>query len=373
QLLNRESLDRGESQRPEFGESIFVPWSFVQRRLLDSDPLSTFPERYSVETFPSGHQWGEVKAEADRVPIELQSQLRMAKRASMSGSPSYAGREIPEGVSEHAHTGTATRSLNKVFAFGCVLAGSGIVALTLLIALFVFQGGFRKSRRTFQAGDTMQLMPSFQYQRPGESDFEVGQLGVPQQNTSVTLVPLPRMKPLPPQPLPTIKTLASDRQEHGFAGMAMGDTFRDQAPSGGVLVGLRLVKGREWGGAIRSVQPIYQVGSGYVLGGLLGPTEGIDQIQYLAKPGYVVGQIRAQVGLALNAIQVEFYPASDSLPANATPYSSTWFGSVGGSPYELVDPQLTDVRIVGVDVVLGSEIMSIQAVTGSNASTPQKP
>jgi hypothetical protein len=113
----------------------------------------------------------------------------------------------------------------------------------------------------------------------------------------------------------------------------------------------------EWSGALRSLQPIYQVAQRYVLGKVLGPAQGVDQMQLVARPGYAVGTIRIQSGLALNALQVEFHPRSDKLPPDAKPYSSPWFGSLGGAPY-----QLTNGPFVGVDACVHGEIIGLQLV-----------
>ena len=70
------------------------------------------------------------------------------------------------------------------------------------------------------------------------------------------------------------------------AGHERGDAFTDSAPEGGLLVGLQIVKGKSWGGALCAVQPVYQVGTGYQLGQRHGARGG-DEHQVIAKPGSV--------------------------------------------------------------------------------------
>lgn len=121
------------------------------------------------------------------------------------------------------------------------------------------------------------------------------------------------------------------------AGAAAGTAFDDAAPAGGLLVGLRCAKGTNWGGAIQAVQPIYQVGPGYAVGGRHGKLGG-DEQTLVAKPGYAVGAVQARAGLALNAIQLEFYRIAGQRLDPADRYTSPWVGCDGGSPYQL-DPQ----------------------------------
>jgi hypothetical protein len=121
------------------------------------------------------------------------------------------------------------------------------------------------------------------------------------------------------------------------AGSESGTPFSDAAPDGGVLVGLRCAKGKNWGGALQAVQPIYQVGVGYALGKRHG-TEGGDEHDLLAKPGYAIGAINARAGLVLNAIQVVFYRHDGQQLDPADRYESEWVGSEGGGPFQL-DPK----------------------------------
>ena len=121
------------------------------------------------------------------------------------------------------------------------------------------------------------------------------------------------------------------------AGAAAGTAFDDAAPAGGLLVGLRCAKGTNWGGAIQAVQPIYQVGPGYAVGGRHGKLGG-DEQTLVAKPGYAVGAVQARAGLALNAVQLVFYRIAGQRLDPADRYASPWVGCEGGSPYQL-DPQ----------------------------------
>jgi hypothetical protein len=121
------------------------------------------------------------------------------------------------------------------------------------------------------------------------------------------------------------------------AGSEVGEPFSDAAPEGGLLVGLRLAKGKNWGGALQAVEPVYQVGAGYQIGGRHG-TPGGDEHQLVAKPGYAVGAINARAGLVLNAVQSVFYRVAGNRLDPADRYESDWVGCDGGGSFEL-DPK----------------------------------
>jgi hypothetical protein len=127
------------------------------------------------------------------------------------------------------------------------------------------------------------------------------------------------------------------REQPLRAGSEAGAPFKDAAPSGGLLVGLRFAKGKNWGGALQAVQPIYQAGAEYALGNRHGK-EGGDEHQLLARPGYAIGAINVRAGLVMNAIQVVYYRIDGKRLDAADRYESEWVGSEGGGPFQL-DPQ----------------------------------
>jgi hypothetical protein len=116
-----------------------------------------------------------------------------------------------------------------------------------------------------------------------------------------------------------------------------GSPFTDEAPEGGLLVGLRCAKGKNWGGALQAVQPVYQVPTGYALGQRHG-TPGGDEYELMAKPGYAVGAVNARAGLVLNAVQLVFYRIDGKRLDPTDRYESDWVGCDRGGPVEL-DPK----------------------------------
>jgi hypothetical protein len=134
------------------------------------------------------------------------------------------------------------------------------------------------------------------------------------------------------------------------------ESFRDITADGGVLVGLRVAQGTEWGGAVRAIQPIYQTGDEYRVGPWCGePSDTLHEL--LAKPGFVVSRIDVRAGLVINAIQLHFSPVREGRLESQDAYSSEWIGSEGGrvAPLER-DPAL----IVGLS---GHSAGSLGALT----------
>ncbi len=339
-LLNREALDRGEATQPEFGEVIAVAWeSLGELAGAQPQPQNLYPERYLAERFPNEATWQALR-----------------KRSS---SPLARGRTA------------ATKTLlgptpAKLIALGCALGFGSLVAVALIITLLLTMMNRGEVVREFKIGKSNVLMPSSGTAAPRAEDFESGEIArqsvVP--DPFATLRELPPFEELPEPPLTPLGVFESSTEETGFAGHPRGEVIQDRPPPGGVLVGLRLTKGTNWGGAIRSIQPIYQVGERYQLGGRCGPPRGVDQIEYLARPGFVVHTIRVQAGLALNALQIEFR-STDSGDEPPQTYSTKWFGCRGGGSYAL-----SDGPFVGVDVCTRDEVVSLQLVRSSRSPHP---
>jgi len=159
----------------------------------------------------------------------------------------------------------------------------------------------------------------------------------PGMRAPASLQPLPDPAP-PAQALP----LASNRPEEivpvgNLETNVRLQSFDERAPEGGVLVGLRLIKGMNWGGAICGVQAIYQVGDMYSLGASFEPGGGVEQREFLAKPGYAVAAIQCRSGLSLNAVQIEFRRVMDRGLDPNDAYRTEWYGCEGGGVQPLVD------------------------------------
>jgi hypothetical protein len=108
---------------------------------------------------------------------------------------------------------------------------------------------------------------------------------------------------------------------------ARGEKFRETAPKGGLLVGVRV--GYVKGSKVGSVQPIFQAGASYVKGTRHGaPVEG--EITVVAKPGYAVGGVNTRAGLLLDAVQLVFMKYQDGHLDPNDSYASAWLGDPTG-------------------------------------------
>jgi SLA1 homology domain 1, SHD1 len=108
------------------------------------------------------------------------------------------------------------------------------------------------------------------------------------------------------------------------------ETFRDFAQNGGVLVGMRVSQGKDFGGTVQALQPIYQVADQYQLGQWCGTPGDVERV-LLAKPEYVIGRINVRAGLVVDAIQVQFIQVRRGRLNPGNVYESEWVGGDGGS------------------------------------------
>jgi hypothetical protein len=139
----------------------------------------------------------------------------------------------------------------------------------------------------------------------------------------------------PQTPFPRLTYARNRVQSSPLLGSKPGTDFSDQAPEGGVLVGLVLSQGKNWGGALQAVQPVYQLEDRYELGKRHGSPGG-NEVQVLAKPGYAVGGLRIRSGLVLNALQLVFMRLEGNKLNPRDNYESDWIGSEGGGPAEFL-------------------------------------
>jgi mono/diheme cytochrome c family protein len=112
--------------------------------------------------------------------------------------------------------------------------------------------------------------------------------------------------------------------------------FRDVAPPGFLLVGVRVSYIERFGGQkIRSAQPIFRSGrtlfEGQIHGEVIGPVTAA-----VAKNGYAVGGLRTHTGLTVDGFEIVFMRIKgERLDPNDT-YNSPWLGDVkGGGPGEV--------------------------------------
>ncbi|MHC5541611.1 hypothetical protein ACYOEI_25600, partial [Singulisphaera rosea] len=108
------------------------------------------------------------------------------------------------------------------------------------------------------------------------------------------------------------------------------EAYRETAPKGGVLVGVRIGYIDAFGGLkVGSILPIFQLGHAYSEGNRHGaPLD--TSVTLVARPGFAVGAINTRTGLLLDALQVVFMKFKDGRLDPADSYLSPWLGDPRG-------------------------------------------
>ncbi|MEO6808254.1 MAG: hypothetical protein ABI353_03990 [Isosphaeraceae bacterium] len=108
------------------------------------------------------------------------------------------------------------------------------------------------------------------------------------------------------------------------------ESFREIAPEGGVLVGVRVGYVNAFGGSkVGAVWPVYQIGSSYRKGARFGK-ETEPAVTVLARPGYAVGALNTRTGLLVDGFQVVFMKVKDGRLDPQDAYQSDWLGDAKG-------------------------------------------
>lgn len=114
-------------------------------------------------------------------------------------------------------------------------------------------------------------------------------------------------------------------------GLAPGSVFSDQAPDGGLLIGLEVGTTPGFGSQIvQTVRPIFRASDGKEL---LGDQHGSEPkllVTAKAKEDYAVGGIIVKAGLYVDGLSVVFMRVKDGKLDEGDTYESEWFGGTGG-------------------------------------------
>jgi hypothetical protein len=153
-----------------------------------------------------------------------------------------------------------------------------------------------------------------------------------------TLKPDPQVTPRPgpgvrPGPGAEANPKAGSRGPR-IQGGGRDEEFEDEAPEGGMLVGLEVGVGRFVNNpVIKSVRPIYRVGNKESKGEWHGPTGNDvvkETVRVVAKPGYAVGAVTVKNGLGLDGLVVTFMKIKDGKLDTEDAYESEYIGGTGG-------------------------------------------
>jgi S1-C subfamily serine protease len=120
--------------------------------------------------------------------------------------------------------------------------------------------------------------------------------------------------------------------------MGGGDAaFRDEAPAGGLLIGLEIGLGKFVNNdVIHAVRPIFRTAKGEEVLGQQHGTDTSRVVRVKAKDGYAVGGITAKAGLTVDGLSVTFMRVKDGRLDPGDCYESDWVGGPGGWGPELL-------------------------------------
>jgi len=218
-------------------------------------------------------------------------------------------------------------------------SGRGKVAVQMEFVHYYAGSGFGHQAH----GDNRTQFFGWHGQPIAPTDFEIavspGPLSLTERASLATGEPKPkpaapvttgsasRRKPYPPEQLADVPT-------EFFGGNQ--NAFRDVAPAGGVLVGVRVGYVNAFGGSkIGSLQPIFRIGRTLLEGERHGVFTGLETTA-IAKPGYAVGAIRNRSGLMIDGFDMVFMKIKGDRLDPGDSYNSPWLGDEkGGSPGSL--------------------------------------
>ncbi len=371
-LLNRAELDADENAQPQLGEKITLGWqelaSFLGPKLKAQ---GMYPERFLVrgEDFPTRPEWDGLALAQVSIPPATAPAAPIAPAATAARPAPRTPVAAPTPAIPPTLVPTTTPAANPLPQWQPPMPASKVplapprrpplwpvllavaIPVAFLLVLLLGVSLFIFSRLSADRSTIAQRMGNAA--APDGFAPRRAVFGQPQANFSRPPANIQPPAHRPPQfiiklpwtevqdfpnlgrPEVALPRLAIDKQDVLVSGRSQregGDEFRDEAPEGGWLVGLRIVRGFNWGGAIRSLQPIYQVQDEYHLGKLCGSENGEAQTEVLAKPGYAIGKIECRAGLVNNALLLTFYRVKEGGLDPDDSYSTQWLGSEGGGP-----------------------------------------
>lgn len=360
-LLNRGELDANENAEPQFGERITVLWEALASLLgTRLQAQGMYPERFLVsgEDFPIRSAWDKLalsQPEFSSASAMDPADVGMSPDAHRQLPPQSAPATNPGPSSPPAWQAATTAgkvplappAAPSLWPVMLAIAIPIAAVMLLLISVSVFAYWRWSAFRTTiaqQAKSSAPRNPLSQQQRPNLLQQRAS-LSPPPENIQppvarppqfIIKLPWTEIQDYPElgKPEVALPRLKIEKQDVVLSGPQHSrdlDEFRDEAPAEGWLVGMRIVRGFDWGGAIRSLQPIYQVDNEYHMGKLCGSSDGEAQTEVLAKPGYAIGRIECRAGLVNNAVRLTFQRVKEHSLDIDDSYTTQWLGSEGGS------------------------------------------
>lgn len=368
-LLNRAELDADENAEPKLGERITVAWQDLANYLGEKlQPQGMYPERYLVvgDAFPAAAAWDRLAQSQGNLaltparpaaPVAFAPTVSPAPVAPL-GMP--AGGPVPPMAPAPLQAPASPQwqppmPASKVpvapprrpplwpVILAVAIPVGFLLVLLLGVSLFIYSRWPAKRTTIAQPMGNVPATNNFPLPRPvlnqPATKFSRPPANirppVPRPPQYIVKLPWTEIEAFPElgKPEAALPRLAIDKEDVLPSGRPLREglnAFREDVPEGGWLVGLRIVRGFNWGGAIRSLQPIYQVEGEYQLGNLCGSPGGAAQTQVLAKPGYAIGRIESRAGLVNNAVLLTFFKVKDQGLDLGDSYTTQWLGSDGG-------------------------------------------
>jgi S1-C subfamily serine protease len=105
--------------------------------------------------------------------------------------------------------------------------------------------------------------------------------------------------------------------------------FVDQAPEGGLLVGMEVATGKHESGntMLFAARPLYRVGEREHPGQWHGLPDGKDRTRLVARPGYAVGAIKVKTSAGMDGLSLTFMKVGAGKLDLGDSYESPWTGS----------------------------------------------
>lgn len=133
---------------------------------------------------------------------------------------------------------------------------------------------------------------------------------------------LPPFKPPPPE---LVLPKPQPPRRETFAGHRSGKSFESKAPKSGLLIGVQVFHWQIGPHVeVKAIQPLYLVDGRPVPDARFG---GGGQSRTVAKPGYAVGGMRANVGVVIHGVQLVYMRIKGKRLDPKDSYDSEWLGS----------------------------------------------
>ncbi len=362
-IANEAELAANPKAEPRFGESLVLTWeSFAAFNGENLRPQGMYPERYYIDQFPDDLEWKKLKSEQQDVAREfLDIVLKPDFRNDRSPvrHPSPVSKRPPVSGTPAAGPQSANWML-AIMAAIIVVPAALILAVGVMFYLFIWIPTQAARKAAPRAGPPMPFVAG----QPPVA-FPVVELQV--FNDEWHAMDEPLALPIVEGSVPAIglDTTESRREQPTSTDSRGNKQFSERSPNGEPLVGLRIIQGDNWGGAIQALQPVYSGPDRYFLGSWHGAPGGKQQAQSIAEPGYAIGAIQVHQGLVVNAVRIEYWRMEDGKLDPSDKYVTDWYGCPGGGK----QPPMSSSQgnpLIGITGKFHEDIHELRVIVSTN-------